>query len=118
MLVIALGGNALLRRKEKLEYSTQMKNVKKAAKIISDISSNKKVVVTHGNGPQVGNLLVQNENSGAYKVPLYSAVAQSQGGIGSLIEKDLTNEFRKKGVKRSVASILTHVLVDRKDPGF
>jgi carbamate kinase len=115
MLVIALGGNALLKKNEKPSVKAQMKNARIVVKNLLPALSEKSVI-TFGNGPQVGNIMLQVEEAlgKAYPVPLYVAVAESQGEIGFLIEQALINSKLKK----PVVSILTQVLVDKKDDAF
>lgn len=115
LVVIALGGNALLRRGETLSLEMQEKNVRLAAKSIKKMAKNNHIVITHGNGPQVGNIMIQVESAlgKAYPVPLHVAVAESEGEIGYLLEQALYNELKKP-----VVSILTQVIVNRKDPAF
>src|SRR3990170_6336443 len=115
LIVIALGGNALLRRGEKLSIATQERNVRIAAKSVKKIAKKHHVVITHGNGPQVGNIMIQVESAlgKAYPVPLHVAVAESEGEIGYLLEQALYNETRKP-----VVTILTEVIVSKKDPAF
>jgi len=76
--------------------------------------------VTHGNGPQVGFILLRSEHSRGilYQVPLDSIVADTQGALGYQIQQALENEFRRRGLKKSVATIVTQTLVDRHDPAF
>lgn len=115
LVVIALGGNALLRRGEKPSIEMQEKNVRKAVKSIRGIAKKHRVVITHGNGPQVGNIMIQVESAlgKAYPVPLHVAVAESEGEIGYLLEQALYNE-----IKKPVVSILTQVIVDKNDTAF
>ena len=115
LAVIALGGNVLLKRGEPLSFDTQERNVRKAVKSIKNVAKNNKIIITHGNGPQVGNIMIQVESAlgKAYPVPLHVAVAESEGEIGYLLEQALYNELKKP-----VASILTQVIVNRRDPAF
>jgi carbamate kinase len=78
------------------------------------------VIVTHGNGPQVGFILRRNELASheVHTTPLDVIGADTQGSIGYMISRALDNEFAKRGIKRSVAAVVTQVLVDRNDPGF
>lgn len=112
-VVIALGGNAILKRGEKPTIPNQINNTKKALASLYPLISKNKVVITHGNGPQVGNLLLQDE-----KTPLDVLDAETEGQIGYLIQQNLQNLFRKHNSKRSVTTILTQVLVDKKDKAF
>ena len=114
-IVLALGGNALLKRGEPLEAEVQLQNIKVAAKAIAAIARSHSVVVTHGNGPQVGLLALQAE---AYKdvrpYPLDVLGAETEGAIGYLLERELQNCLPD----RQVATLLTQVEVDRNDPAF
>jgi len=120
-VVIALGGNALLRSGEKPSISVQFTNLELVCKQLVPLFRNKnRIVITHGNGPQVGNILVQVESAlgKAYSVPLEVAVAESQGQLGYMIEKELHNALQKNGLHRPIVSLLTQVLVNSKDPAF
>ena len=111
---MALGGNALLRRGEQADSSTQRRNVAAAVGAVAEVARTHDVVVTHGNGPQVGLLALQSE---AYRevppYPLDVLGAESEGMIGYLLEQGLDNALGG----RPVATLLTQVLVDR-DPAF
>lgn len=115
LLVIALGGNALLQRGEPLESDLLRKNVKVAATVIAKAAEDHDIVIAHGNGPQVGLLALQAD---AYKkvhpYPLDILDAESQGMIGYLLQQEIGNYLQSK----SVATLLTQVLVDAKDPAF
>ena len=114
-VVIALGGNALLQRGEPLEASVQRANVARAAEAIAAIAHTHTVVVTHGNGPQVGLLALQSE---AYRevrpYPLDILGAQSEGMIGYLIETELESRLPK----RQIVTLLTQIEVVPNDPAF
>ena len=118
-IVIALGGNALGKN-----LPEQMQAVKITANAIADlIEDGHELVITHGNGPQVG--LIQNafalyhkENEGSDAVPLSVCVAMSQGYIGYDLQNMIGEELDRRGVKKHVATILTQVAVDPKDPAF
>jgi len=114
-IVIALGGNALLRRGEPLEADTQRRNVEAAAKAIAPLAAAHQLVITHGNGPQVGLLALQ---SAAYtdvkQYPLDVLGAESEGMIGYLLEQAFANELDG----REVATLLTRIEVDADDPAF
>jgi carbamate kinase len=120
--VIALGGNALLKPEDKGTYEEQMRNVKESARhLASIIEMGYDVIFTHGNGPQVGNILLQNEISakqGIPSMPLDVCVAESQGLIGYMIQQALTNELMKRGINRRVTSLIVQVVVDENDPAF
>tara|TARA_B100000401_G_scaffold107963_1_gene70298 strand:- start:3793 stop:4692 length:900 start_codon:yes stop_codon:yes gene_type:complete len=114
--VIALGGNALLRRGEEMTAENQRENIRIAAKVLAPIIEKHEVVISHGNGPQVGLLSLQ---SAAYKeveeYPLDILGAQTQGMIGYMIEQELGNHLP---VEIPIASILTMVEIDPEDPAF
>ena len=123
-VVIALGGNAILQRGQKGTYDEQMGNVRKTAKQIVDIILNNdyEVVITHGNGPQVGALLLHMDAGqqlyGIPAQPMDVAGAMTQGQIGYMIQQAITNELKRRGIYKPVATIVTQVLVDRNDPAF
>ena len=120
-LVIALGGNAILRAKELTSYAEQFDNVRRTcAQIAELIVEGHRVVLVHGNGPQVGNLLIQNEAAAAMvpSVPLDVCGAETQGQIGYMIQQALRNELRQRERAQPVASVVTQVLVDADDPAF
>lgn len=114
-VVIALGGNALIRRGEKAEAITQMKNVETACQSIAQIAKEHQVILTHGNGPQVGLLSLQAD---AYKdvmpYPLDVLGAETQGMIGYMLDQSLENLMPHK----KIAVVLTQIEVDPKDSAF
>ncbi len=120
LIVMALGGNALLRKGEKLNIETQIKNSEKAAKYIIPVLKNHSVVITHGNGPQVGNIVIRVEQSlgKAYALPLEVCVAESEGEIGYIMEQSLINAMNNAGIKKPIATMLTQVVVDKNDRAF
>jgi carbamate kinase len=115
LIVIALGGNALLKRGQSLEAEIQQRNISMATAAIAEIAREHQVVVTHGNGPQVGLLALQAE---AYKqvrpYPLDVLGAETEGAIGYLLERELRNQLPE----RQVVTLLTQIEVDRDDPAF
>jgi carbamate kinase len=114
-IVIALGGNALLRRGEPLGVNVQRRNIRLAARSVAALAREHHVVVTHGNGPQVGVLALQSESRGHVpSYPLDVLGAQSEGMIGYLIEQELINQLPD----RAVATLLTQVIVEAADPAF
>ncbi len=115
-IVAALGGNALLRRDEPMTAAVQRENVRRAAAALAPIAAAHEVVVTHGNGPQVGLLALQAAALGDVEpYPFDILGAESEGMIGYLIEQALTNVLPQG---RPVATLLTQVLVDPDDRGF
>ena len=113
--VIALGGNALTRAGERGTAAEQRANLREASAAIAPLFADARVVVTHGNGPQVGNELLRHERAASEvpPLPLYLAVAQTQAEIGALLELELHDVAR-----RPVVCVLTHVLVEEDDPAF
>lgn len=115
-VVVALGGNALLRRGEAQSSTAQRRNLRAATRVLADIARAHPIVVTHGNGPQVGLLALQTEAvSGIEPLPLDVLGAQTQGMIGYMIEDELRDELAGA---REVATLLTQVVVDAHDPAF
>lgn len=120
-IVIALGGNAILRFGESGTAEEQISNLKRACeKLTPIIGSWYQVVITHGNGPQVGNILIQNEKAREKvpPMPLDVCGAQTQGQIGYLIQQVLCSELRRKGMRIEVSALLTMIVVDEGDPAF
>ena len=115
-LVIALGGNALLHRGETPSAANQLDNIRIAASQLARVAANNQLVVTHGNGPQIGLLALQSAAYGAVAAyPLDVLGAQTDGMIGYLLEQELTNLLPPS---RTVATLLTRVEVDPHDPAF
>lgn len=120
-IVVALGGNAILRSKDLSSYHEQFENVRRSCRqIVQLIAEGYQPIFTHGNGPQVGNLLIQNEAAAKLvpAVPLDVCGAETQGQIGYMIQQALANELGALGIRRPVASVITQVLVDADDPAF
>ena len=113
--VVALGGNALMRPGERGTAAEQRANLRRACEALRPLLNDGELVVTHGNGPQVGNELLRHERAAeeAPPLPLYLAVAQTQAEIGALVESEL-----EPVAGRPVACLLTHVLVAEDDPAF
>lgn len=120
-IVIALGGNAIKQRDQKGSAEEQIENLRKSCShIVKIVKKGYPIVITHGNGPQVGNLLIQQE-MGARTVPaqpLDVCDAMTQGQIGYMIQQALHNELKRIGLNRNVVTVITQVVVDREDPGF
>jgi carbamate kinase len=112
--VVALGGNALIRKGERGTVADQIANLRRALPALAPLLEDR-LVLTHGNGPQVGNELLRQERATEEvpPLPLYVAVAQTQAETGGLIEAEL-----RRLADRDVACVLTHVLVDEHDPAF
>ena len=113
-IVIALGGNALLKRGEPLTVANQRANVRAAARAIAPVTDGNDIVISHGNGPQVGLLALQAAQSGS-GTPLDVLGAETEGMIGYMIEQELGNQVP---FERPFATILTMVEVDPADPAF
>jgi carbamate kinase len=121
ILLVALGGNALVRKGQRGTIEEQFENLRLPLSQIARLSRRYRIIVTHGNGPQVGNLMLQQECCDAVpRLPLEILVAQTQGQIGYMIESTLDNEFMKLGrdEKQYFVSLLSYVVVDETDPAF
>ena len=120
ILLIALGGNALIRKGQAGTIDEQFENLRPPMAEIARLSRKFRIILTHGNGPQVGNLLLQQEScDGAGGLPLEILVAQTQGQIGYMIESTLDAELMALGVEDQLfVSLLSYVVVDPADPAF
>ncbi len=119
-VVIALGGNALQKNGE-VSAEAQKAVAKKVGELIAELSSKYEIIVAHGNGPQVGNILIHEEQAASEKapaMPLETAVAMSQGQIGYWLAQSIQNAFLKDGKNKKVATVVTQVEVDKNDPAF
>jgi carbamate kinase len=119
--VVAFGGNALIRKDQEGTQWEQVENAAATARaLIPVLRRGHGLVLVHGNGPQVGNILIQVEEA-VTKVPPQSldvCVAQSEGSIGYMLETALLNEMRRRRLSRDVVTLVTEVVVDQDDPGF
>jgi len=123
LTVIAFGGNALLRSGQVGTIDEQEQNVYETCqKLVGLIKAGNDIVIGHGNGPQVGNVLLQHEAGhklyGIPKQPIDFCVAETQGSIGFMIEQQLRNVLAENGLKRNIVALITQVIVDRNDPSF
>jgi len=121
LIVVALGGNAISRSDEEGNVDEQFANSRLTARALADlIEDGHQLVITHGNGPQIGNFLLRNEVAAGviYPLPMEVAVAHVQGGMGFMIGQCLMNELASRGRARVVTTLVTTVLVDRDDPSF
>jgi len=123
LAVIAFGGNALLRGNEVGTIDEQEKHTFETCKqLVGLIENDYNIIITHGNGPQVGNILLRNEAGyEKYKIPqmpMDICVADSQGGIGYMIERMMRNVLNEEKIKKEVITLVTQVLVDKNDPAF
>ena len=119
-VVVALGGNAILSKdaSAKAQQEALEQTVKSLVKLIK---AGHEVIITHGNGPQVGNLFLQQAASDSEKnpaLPLDTLVAMTQGSIGFWMENALNNELLEQGIDKDVATIMTEVIVSADDPAF
>lgn len=121
LAVVAVGGNSLITDEEHVSLADQSETATLTAHQIADlIAAGWNLVVTHGNGPQVGFILRRSE-IGAHEVPpipMDYATSNTQGSIGYMFQRALRNEFRRRGIEREVVSLITQTLVDRDDPAF
>jgi carbamate kinase len=123
LVLIAIGGNSIIKDTSRQDVEAQYEAICETAVHIADlVESGCSVVITHGNGPQVGFLLRRSEIAqaveGLHPIPLVSCGADSQGALGYQIQQAMDNEFRKRGMDKLSVSLITQVLVDRDDPAF
>jgi len=118
-VLVALGGNALIRKGQEGTIEQQFENLRIPIRQIAELSAEYRIIITHGNGPQVGNLLLQQECCDAVpKLPLEILVAQTQGQIGYMIESTLDSELMALGLRKHLVSLISYVVVDQDDPAF
>jgi carbamate kinase len=121
ILLIALGGHAFMQRGEKGTISEQERNAAQICQRLQTVIDREyHVVITHGNGPQVGNLLLLNETSdkSVPLMPLDVLVAETEGSLGYFLQQAMLNELRRRGIRRYVVTVITQVRVDPDDPAF
>ena len=123
LIVVALGGNALLRRGQRGTFEEQYQNVKVTAKFLADlIQRGYRLTITHGNGPQIGATLLRHDaGERLYRVPAFPmdvCGAETQGFVGYMIQQALRNELHRRGIDRDVVTVVTRVAVDKDDPAF
>ncbi|MBI5641937.1 MAG: carbamate kinase [Deltaproteobacteria bacterium] len=120
-VIVSIGGNAIIKRNEKGTAEEQFENVARACEAIGRlVKSGRSVIITHGNGPIVGNIVIRNEaaKDRIPPMPLYICDADSEGGIGFMIQQTLYNQLHKIHNIKDVVTIVTQVLVDRSDEAF
>lgn len=119
-ILIALGGNALLRNGDDGSYATQLGRARETFLKISETIDENEVIITHGNGPQVGSILLQNENSASltHPMPLHACGAMSQGLIGEILLSAYDSMKFSRGMMKEGTVIITRTLVDPSDPAF
>jgi len=121
LAVVAIGGNSLIKDEAHKSVPDQFAAVRETSvHIAAMIAQGWNVVITHGNGPQVGFILLRSEYSRSvmHTVPLDSCGADTQGAIGYMIQQSLHNEFLRRGIQRQCVTLVTQVLVDRHDPAM
>ena len=119
-IVLALGGNALQKNGE-VSAEAQKKVAKSVGEVIVRLANKYEIIIAHGNGPQVGNILIHEESAASAKapaMPLETAVAMSQGQIGYWLAQAINNAFARRGERKKIATIVSQVVVDRHDPAF
>ena len=119
--VLAIGGNSLIKDKNHIALSWQYQAVRETSKYIAElIAEGLSMVITHGNGPQVGFIYRRGElaRHELPLIPLDICGADTQGAIGYMIQKALLNEFRERGIAKKVTTVVTQTIVDRDDPSF
>ncbi len=111
-ILVALGGNAIL-KKGKSNFASMLTTIKKTSSILADlVADGNEIIITHGNGPQVGEL------SDKTNAPLDVCVAETQSQIGYLLQQQLSNELSKRKIKKQIVTVTTQVLVNKNDPAF
>jgi carbamate kinase len=120
IVLIALGGNALIQKGQEGMIQQQFDNLRVPVRQIARLSQDYRIIITHGNGPQVGNLLLQQQCCAAVpKLPLEILVAQTEGQIGYMIESTLDQELMALGIEFTpLVTLITYVVVDKNDPAF
>lgn len=120
LIVVSLGGNAILPADKVGTIDEQIRITRETMEQVVELVRHRRVVITHGNGPIVGNILIRNEVARDYVTPMPLDVcgADSQGGLGYMLQQTLQNLLRAAGIQRDVATVVTQVVVDPDDPGF
>lgn len=121
LLLVAMGGHAFLQQGERGTVEEQERNADHIAELLmSLVERDYNLVITHGNGPQIGNLLIQNElcREETPEFPLDVLVAQTEGSLGYILQQSLLNQLRRRDARRYVVTVVTQVVVDEKDPAF
>ncbi len=119
--VIALGGNALIKKEQKGTIYEQFANTRESCRsIVQMVKDDWDVVITHGNGPQVGALVLQNQKAKDItpEMPLGICVAESEGLIGYMVQQCLSNALQREHINKAVIALITQVIVDPKDPSL
>ncbi len=120
-IIVSLGGNAIIQRGERGTVEEQFRNLEASCGFIADlVGQGRGVIITHGNGPIVGNILIRGEaaREAVPPMPLYVCDADSEGGIGFMIQQTLYNKFKKARIIKEIAAVVTQAVVDKNDPAF
>jgi len=121
LALIAFGGNALLREDQRGLQEEQIKNAEQAARLmVGVVRKGYELIIVHGNGPQVGNILIQQEEA-VNRIPPYTldvCDAMTEGSMGYMLERAIANELRRLSIDKDVTTVVSMVLVDRNDPAF
>ena len=120
-VVLAIGGNAIIKENQKGTVEEQKQNINNSCDAILDlVEKDYTVVITHGNGPHVGNTLIKGELAANVvpKYPLDVCNAETQGNIGYLIQQSFYNAMREKGINKAISTVVTQVVVDKEDSAF
>jgi carbamate kinase len=121
IVLVAMGGHAFMQKGEKGTIEDHERNAERIASLLMTlVDRGYHLVITHGNGPQVGNLLIQNEmgKDEVPPMPLDVLVAMTEGSLGYILQQSLLNQLRNKQLRRYVVTVVTQVLVDENDPAF
>lgn len=121
IVLVAMGGHAFVQEGERGTIEEHERNADRIAELLMTlVERDFHIVITHGNGPQVGNLLIQHEQSRSVvpAMPLDVLVAMTEGSLGYFLQQSLLNQFRHRGIKRYVVTVVTQVIVDEKDEAF
>ena len=123
LAVIAIGGNSLIKSKDHQTVEDQHQAIRETIEHVADlIEQGYQVLISHGNGPQVGFIMLRSEvtrrETGLHLVPLINVVADTQGSIGYQIQQSLNNELARRGRSGHCVTVVTQVVVDKDDPGF
>lgn len=119
-IVLALGGNALQKNGE-ATAEAQKSIAMSVGKVVANLAEKYEIILAHGNGPQIGNILIHEETAATDKapaMPLETAVAMSQGQIGYWLTQAINNAFIKEGKRSKVVTVVSQIVIDRKDPAF
>lgn len=121
LVILAIGGNSLIKEKNRISLAWQYETLKETVRYITDlVQEGPELVITHGNGPQVGFIYRRGElaRHELPLIPLDICGADTQGAIGYMLQKALLNEFRRRGISKKASTVVTQTLVDKDDPAF